>query len=332
MSIAEPALGRECVRLPGGCGEPAVPARVVRAAVPIEDVEQYRALLPQGFRHAADAYRRACADLTVRDLSEHYGAGQEWLRETFVPHVRRVVERLSGGAWDLSDYLAFAAGSDVDFIAHVIDASQERVAIYPGDWGGFLVGPSKSVEFSADARGALACICVPSVRNGQFTEDMARFCDEARHVLLNLNLYPSLPPEERREVAERLAPVLERSLLSVSFSRGFSLTASQLGLIFVHRSHPLLAERRKNWEWFSYFYNAVAARAFMEIDPDEVERVHAVRRREVAEWHARTGMPYQAAGSYYVKSFRVEGELPEAYAPLLLHAGLLRLCFKPQGE
>ena len=249
-----------------------------------------------------------------------------------MPHVKEVVERLSGGAWDLSEYEAFAAGSDVDFMTHIINASEERVVIYPGDWGGFLVGPSRPVEFSADSRGALACCCVPSVRNGRFTEDMARFCAEARHALLNLNLYPSLPPVERREVAELLAPALERSLLSVSFSRGFSLTASQLGLIFVHRSHPLLAKWRKNWEWFSYFYNAVAARAFMEIDLEEVERVHAVRRRDVAEWHARTGMPYEAAGSYYVKSFRVEGDLPEAYAPLMLHAGLLRLCFKPQGE
>jgi hypothetical protein len=246
--------------------------------------------------------------------------------------VKRVVERLSGGAWDLSEYEAFAAGSDVDFMTHVINASEERVAIYPGDWGGFLVGPSRAVEFSADSREALACICVPSVRNGQFTEAMARFCAEARHVLLNLNLYPSLAPEERREVAERLAPVLERSLLSVSFSRGFSLTASQLGLVFVHRNHALLSKRRKSWEWFSYFYNAVAARAFMHVDPDEVERVHAVRRAEVAEWHARAGMPYEPAGSYYVKSFRVEGELPEAYRPLMLHAGLLRLCFKPRGE
>src|SRR5204863_2396896 len=135
-----------------------VPARLVQAAVPVEEIERYRALLPQGFRHAAEAYRRACAGITAHDLSEHYGAGQEWLRDTFVPYVKQALHRLSGGAWDLEDYLGFAAGSDVDFMTHVIDAAKERVVIYPGDWGGFLVGPSRPVAFSPDARGALACV------------------------------------------------------------------------------------------------------------------------------------------------------------------------------
>lgn len=216
-------------------------------------------------------------------------------------------------------------------MTHVINASEDPVVIYPGDWGGFLVGPSRPVAFSSSSQDALACICVPSVRNGLFTGDMARFCRESRYNLLNLNLFPSLPPEERREVGEMLAPVLDRSLLSVSFSRGFSLTASQLGLILVHPDHPLL-KWRKNWEWFSYFYNALAARAFMHIDLEEVDRIHALRRREVEEWHSRRGMPLEASGSYYVKSFRVEGELPAAYAPLMLHGGLLRLCFKPESE
>ena len=127
-----------------------------------------------------------------------------------------------------------------------------------------------------------------------------------------------------------LAGVLDRSLLSVSFSRGFSLTASQLGLILIHPSHPLL-KWRTNWEWFSYFYNAIAARAFMHIDLAEVERIHTLRRAEVAEWHTSHEIPYESAGTYYVKSFRVEGELPPAYSPLMLH-GVLRLCFKPQSE
>ena len=52
---------------------------------------------------------------------------------------------------------------------------------------------------------------------------------------------------------------------------GFSLAASQVGLMLVHRDHPLLAKNRKAWEWFSYFYNAVAARAFMVLDLDVVE-------------------------------------------------------------
>ncbi len=249
-----------------------------------------------------------------------------------MPYARRALERLAGGACDLSELVGFAAGSDVDLMTHVIDASEDRVAIYPGDWGGFLVGPSSTrVAFSRDPAGALACQCVPSVRNGLFTEDMERFCAGSRWNLLNLNLFPSLAPAERRATAAALAPVLPRSLLSVSFSRGFSLTVSQLGLLLVHRDHPLLRRRRSNWEWFSYFFNAIAARAFMRIDLDEADRVHALRRAEVAEWHEANDIPYEAAGSYYVKSFRVDGELPAAYAPLV-RDGVLRLCFKPERE
>jgi hypothetical protein len=125
---------------------------------------------------------------------------------------------------------------------------------------------------------------------------------------------------------------MDRALVSISFSRGFSLAGSQIGLMLVHRDHPLLKKNRKAWEWFSYFYNAVAARAFMALDLEVVERVHEVRRAEVARWHERTGMPYQTAGSYYVKSFEVQGELPEVYKPLTIHDGLLRLCFKPYAE
>jgi hypothetical protein len=304
----------------------------VARAVLADQVEHFRALLPQGFEHAAEAYRKAAARLTVADLSGHYLGGQEFFRGTLVPHVKQTVERLSGQVWDLADFVGFGAGSDVDFITHIIDASTDRVAIYPGDWGGFLVGPSSErVGFSRDSRGALACLCLPSVRNGLFTEDMQRFCRESRSSLLNLNLYPTLPPAERVEVAEMLRDDLDRALLSISFSRGFALTASQLGILLVHREHPLLKRWRKSWEWFSLFYNAIAARAFMHIDLDEVDRVHALRRQEVADWHARHGMPHEPAGSYYVKSFRVEGEMPPAYS-VLMRDGVLRLCFKPQRE
>jgi hypothetical protein len=332
MPVAELAVRRDGLCVVGRRGEPVVPAELVREAVPVDDIEHYRALVPQGFRHAADAYRRACEDLTAADLSTHYTSGQEWLHDTFVPYVKEALHRLSGGVWDFRDYTAVAAGSDVDLMTHIINASEDPVVIYPGDWGGFHVGPSRETRFQRESPGALACVCVPSVRNGRFTEDMADFCRESRYPLLNLNLYPTLTPAERSETARLLKPCLDRALVSISFSRGFSLAASQIGLMLVHRDHPLLAKNRKAWEWFSYFYNAVGAHAFMALDLDAVERVHEVRRAEVAEWHRRTGMPYQASGSYYVKSFEVDGELPEVYKPLMIHDGLLRLCFKPMGE
>ena len=49
--------------------------------------------------------------------------------------------------------------------------------------------------------------------------------------LLNINLYPTLEPAERCEMAIRLRSLLPRALVSISFSRGFGLTASQLGVL-----------------------------------------------------------------------------------------------------
>jgi hypothetical protein len=268
--------------------------------------------------------------VTATDLSEHYTHGQAFLQDTFFPYVKTVLTRLSGEVWQLDDFVGYAAGTDVDFITHIIDACENQVVIYPGDWGGFLVGPSRPVSFSADSRGALACLCVPSVRNGLLTDDMLRFLAESRSNLLNLNLFPTLAPAERRQVALALDGMLHRSLLSISFSRGFALTASQIGVLLIHRQHSLL-KWRSNWEWFSLFYNTIAARAFMKIDLPEVDRVHAVRRLEVAQWHEQHDFPWQPSGSYYVKSFRIAGELPAAYN-VLIRDGILRLCFKPRSE
>lgn len=296
-----------------------------------DEVESYRALLPRGFAHAAACYREAAATLTARDLSDHYTAGLTEFHEVLVPHVKDVLARLTGGVWDLSGWRAFAAGSDVDFIAHVIDASADPVAVYPGDWGGFYVGPTnRRVQFTRDARGALACLCLPSVRNGQLTDDMVQFLGESKANLLNVNLFPTLAPAERADVARALLPVLDRTLLSVSFSRGFALTASQLGVLLVPPGHPLLA-LKSHWDWYTFFYNAIAARAFMKIRLDEVERVNDLRRAEVRDWHARHGMPWTGTGSYYVKTFRVDGALPAAYRPLE-RDGCVRLCFKPEAE
>ncbi len=295
-------------------------------------METFRPLLPVGYAAGADAYREAVASLSARDLSTHYTAGLGWFRGEFVPRLKETLRDLSGGAWDLSDFDAFAAGSDVDFMSHLVEAvaAREEVCLYPGDWFGFLVGSTHQdrIRWDAGSRGRLACLCVPSVRNGHVTSEMLDYLEGAGACLLNLNLFPTLEAAERRAVAEALSLVLGKSVLSISFSRGFGLTASQLGVALVPRDHPYRARYATQWEWFTYFFNGLAARAFLGLDLAAVARVDAARREWVNEWLRGKGLPAVASGSYYVKSFRLEGPAPEPIRPLL-RDGLVRLCFKP---
>jgi hypothetical protein len=299
--------------------------------VPPGQVESFRPLLPVGYEAGAEAYRAAAAGLTARDLTEHYTAGLGRFRGEFVPHLKRVLGRLSGGAWDLTDFDAFAAGSDVDFMTHLVEAvaAREEVCLYPGDWFGFRAGCThpERVRWDADSAGRLACLCVPSVRNGHLTEEMAGFLEGAGACLLNLNLFPTLAAEERRAVAGRLAGVLGKSVLSISFSRGFGLTASQLGVALVPRDHPYRRRYETAWEWLTYFHNALAARAFQALDLGRVEAVDRARRVWVLDWLRERGLPAVESGSYYVKAFCL-AEVPERLAPLA-RDGLVRLCFKP---
>jgi len=158
-----------------------------------------------------DAYRAAVAGLTASDLSTHYTAGLGWFHAEFVPCLKETLHDLSGGVWDLTDFDAYAAGSDVDFMAHLVEAvaSREEVCLYPGDWFGFLVGSThrENIRWNADSRGKLACLCVPSVRNGHLTAEMTEFLGDASACLLNLNLFPTLVASERRSVAESLSGV-----------------------------------------------------------------------------------------------------------------------------
>jgi hypothetical protein len=121
---------------------------------------------------------------------------------------------------------------------------------------------------------------------------------------------------------------MDRALVSVSFSRGFGLTASQLGVLLVHEDHPWRARYDRQWSWFTYFYNALAARAFLALDAQEIEAVDEARRVWAASWLAERGLPRVASGSYYVKSFRVEGE-PASHLRPLCRDGVIRLCLKP---
>lgn len=295
-------------------------------------VEPYRPLLPVGYHAGVRAYREAVSSLDLGSLDAHYTAGLGWFHEAFVPHLKGVLEALSGGAWDLSRFRAFAAGSDVDLISHVVEAvaSREPVALYPGDWYGFLVGSTwrERIAWSRAGEGALRCLCVPSVRNGHFTEEMLAFLDQPGPCLLNVNLFPTLAPAERAAVATRLKPLLERAMLSVSFSRGFGLTASQLGVMLVHEDHPFARRFEAQWAWHTYFHNAIAARTFMALDVRALAAVDDARRRWVGERLRAGGLPALETGSYYVRSFRVEGDVPARLAPLA-REGVVRLCFKP---
>jgi hypothetical protein len=290
--------------------------------------------LPVGYPAGVRAYQAAAAALTEDDLSEHYTRGLAWFHDAFAPRLRAVVEGLTGGAWDLSRHRAFAAGSDVDLMAHVVDAvaASGRVTLYPGDWFGFRVGSARpdAIAWSAGG-GGLTCLCVPSVRNGHLTEDMARFLESGDAALVNLNLYPTLPAAERAQVADRLAPILPRALLSISFSRGFGLTASQLGVLLVPDDHPLVRRFETQWSWFTYFYNALAARAFLALDLAELAAVDDARRGWVERWLTERGLPALASGSYYVRSFRADGPLAEHLAPLA-RDGIVRLCMKPPAD
>jgi hypothetical protein len=64
-------------------------------------------------------------------------------------------------------------------------------------------------------------------------------------------------------------------VLSISFSRGFGLTASLLGVALVPRDLPYRRQYASTWEWFTYFFNGIAARAFLNLDLASVARVDA---------------------------------------------------------
>lgn len=301
-------------------------------AVPAGLVETLRPLLPVGYASVAEAYRQAAVGVTARELTTHYTEGVAFFQGTFVPYLKDLLRRLSGGEWDLQEYAAFAAGSDVDLISHVVNgvAAYGQVALFPGDWGGFAAGcvSREHIRWQQESRGVVACLCVPSVRNGHLTEGMVDFLTDADACLLNLNLFPTLQSEERRDVAHRLRDILPKTVLSISFSRGFGLTASQLGVLLIHPDHPWVRQFRAQWTWFTYFYNAIAARAFMQVHLTRLREVDEQRRRWVTAWLRERGLPVVESGSYYVKAFRVEGALPD-HLKSLVRDDVVRLCLKP---
>jgi hypothetical protein len=304
----------------------------VLSAVAVQGVEHFRALLPVGYAAGVEAYRQAVNQIDTRELTDHYTHGLHFFHQTFVPNLKLRLASLSGGDWSFGDFEAYAAGSDVDLMTHLVEAvaAREPVCLYPGDWFGFGLGATheQNIRWTTQSRGMLACLCIPSVRNGHLTEEMAAFLDDADTCLLNLNLYPTLEAGERKELAARLEGILPKSVLSISFSRGFGLTASQLGVFLVHRDHPYQRRFAARWNWFTYFHNALAARAFLALDEEQRTAVDRQRRQWVADQLRRSGLAVVESGSYYVKSFRIEGVVPGALEPLCRN-GVVRLCFKP---
>lgn len=343
-ALAQPAGRGRSVCLFGGAAEPVVSADALISAID-HNPEPFRALTPCGYAAGVSAYQAAAARLKPSDLTNHYTDGLAFFHDDLVPHLKRSLGALSGGVWQLDDFVGFAAGSDVDLMAHIVNAVTARggdVSLYEGDWYGFLLGASQPERlrwWSPDAvppRSALACVCVPSVRNGHTTQEMLAHLGTADAALLNINLFPTLSPDERAVTAQALLPVLQKSVISVSFSRGFGLTASQLGVVLIHRAHPLLGLIRKQLDWFTYFYNAIAAHAFTLLDPDQLAVVDTSRRSEVQQWLQNRDLPALESGSYYVKSFGLPQNTPAAardlLKPLLRGDSLVRLCFKPTAS
>jgi hypothetical protein len=106
------------------------------------------------------------------------------------------------------------------------------------------------------------------------------------------------------------------------------MTASQLGLFLLHREHPYVRRFRQQWLWFTYFFNALAARTFLRLDLAELQSVDEARRAWVAQWLETHALPAVSTGSYYVKSFTLRGSVPAQLQPLT-RDGIVRLCFKP---
>ena len=336
MPIEQLAFRREGLRLFGGSAEPVVSAEILLRALSGNLIESFRPLLPAGYRPVVEAYKKAASELTVADLSHHYTHGLNFFHQTFAPYLKNLLKEITMGAWDLKDYKTYASGSDVDMIAHIIEAAASRgkVALFPGDWVGFEIGSThtSNIYWQENSEGALACLCIPSVRNGHVTEGMVSFLEKADTCLLNLNLFPTLVEKERRQIARVLQPILPKTILSISFSRGFGLTASQLGVILVPEEHPWLGQFSKSWDWFTYFYNAIAAKAFMNVDYETLRKIDEDRRNWVARWLSEHNLPVVESGSYYVKSFQIsEPVIPNQLKPLL-RENIIRLCFKPPLE
>jgi hypothetical protein len=66
--------------------------------------------------------------VSLNQVASLYTSGLAFFHERLVPHLKRVRGELSGGVWDLADFVAYAADSDVDFMTHLVEAVWGRSA------------------------------------------------------------------------------------------------------------------------------------------------------------------------------------------------------------
>jgi hypothetical protein len=188
VSFNQSTVGRKSICIVGKSAEPIVSIEQLSRALSNEEIECFRPLLPVGYQATATAYQTAVENIKVDTLSTHYTEGIQFFQDEFTPFLKNSLEQLSGGSWDLQDYRAYAAGSDVDFMTHIIDAvaAENQVCLFPGDWYGFLKGASqqKNIQWDTNSQGAMACLCIPSVRNGHLTQEMFEFLERADTCLL----------------------------------------------------------------------------------------------------------------------------------------------------
>lgn len=93
-------------------------------------------------------------------------------------------------------------------------------------------------------------------------------------------------------------------------------------------TNELTRPRQDTRPWSAAFFDsATAVRLRAMKETRDVAEKQRVLQQKLAEVEAELS-PGVETGSYYVKSFRVQGELPEHLAPLK-RGDVVRLCFKP---
>ena len=58
--------------------------------------------------------------VSLSQVASLYTRGLAFFHERVVPHLKSVLGELSGGVWDLADFVAYAAGSEVDFMQETL--------------------------------------------------------------------------------------------------------------------------------------------------------------------------------------------------------------------
>ena len=262
MPLDQPAVRRQRVRLAGGSPEP---------AVPVEQPPEARSR-PTRWSDFGRCCRSATrlepprtaqrpAELTARDLAEHYTSGLAFFHERFVPHLKECARRAKRRRLGPYRLRRLRRGFGRRF--HDASGRGGRRARPRLPVPRRLVWlPSRSDSDGEPRLGRFgprgAGMPVRAV-GAKWTPDPGNARLPARRSAL-----PAEPESLSDHAGRRAArscggasPLLERAVLSISFSRGFGLTASQLGVFLLHRDHPYRMRFETQWAWFTYFFNAL---------------------------------------------------------------------------